>query len=187
MRKTFLCSFVFLFVLNSFAQNSQLRPLTKLDIGFQGAGFGFERRLFPAATIDLSAGVGGGYEILPQDFTYSVNPSDVAGYLSVTPKFYYNVKKRSGAGKTTSFNSGNYFGLRIKYATKSFSENGEGEDALLFNVHWGIQRVISKRWTINTHVGIGYAIDASDLNKPSGAFYPSIGFNFSYVLNKLRS
>lgn len=187
MKRTFLSSFIFLLALTSFAQHSRLRPLTKLDIGFQGLGLTFERKLFPSTTIDLSAGAGGGYEILPRNFTYSAIPRDAAGYVSVTPRFYYNLKKRSETGKTALLNSGNYIGLRLKYATKSFSSNGEGEDALLLNVHWGIQRMISKKWTINTHAGIGYAVNATDLNNSSGTFYPSIGFHFSYVLNRLRS
>lgn len=187
MKTTLLSLFVFLFAFSSFAQQAQLHPLTKLDIGFQGLGFTSERRLFASATIDISAGVGGGYTILPRDFTYSANPVDAAGYVAVTPKFFYNLKKRSEKGKTASLNSGNYIGLRIKYATKSFSGNGEGEDALLLNMQWGIQRMIAKKWSVTTHIGIGYAINATDLNHPSGAFYPSIGFNFSYMLNHLRS
>jgi len=174
----------------SFAQKStdyKLRSLTKLNLELQGFGFSFEPRIGNIATVDLSAGIGtGGYDIWAESFTYVVYPQGPTAFISITPKIYYNRKKRMEKGKLTALNSGNYFGLRIKYTTRSISENSDIRDALLYNAHWGMQRAIAKRWILATHFGVGYAIDATDLSNSEGTFYPALDLKFSYILNKRR-
>jgi len=169
----------------------RLRPLTKLDMGLQGIGFTFERRLGNKMTVDLSSGIGGGYRIqyslfTKNDINYQWDPLGPAFYFSSTPKFYYNREKRSVKGKTNSLNSGNYIGLLIRYTTRSISEsaNDRVQDALLMNIHWGLQRAIAKRWTINLHIGAGYITDATDLQNTSGTIYPALDFKFSYIFTK---
>jgi hypothetical protein len=83
-------------------------------------------------------------------------------------------------------NSGNYIGLRVKYTTRGISESPQVWDALLFNAHWGMQRAIGTRWTLNTHFGAGYAVDAVDLNNSEGTIYPALDLKFSYRLNKKK-
>ena len=189
-RQIFTLAFVLLGI-QSFAQKStdtKLRSLTRLNAELQGFGVSLEPRLSNSVTIDLSTGVGtGGYDIWSESFTYVVDPFSPTVFISITPKFYYNRNKRLEKGKQATLNSGNYFGLRIKYTSASFGENTNVRDALLFNVHWGMQRAIAKRWTVNTHFGIGYAIDATDLNNSEAAFYPALDLKFSYILNKQRS
>jgi hypothetical protein len=186
--------FTFLFTsvnVVSFAQNKankDLRPFTKLDLGLQGVGITFERRLGNSSDIELSTGIGtGGYDISEKSLTYIVDPSNPTGYISITPKIYYNRNKRLAKGKPGELNGGNYFGLRIKYATRGIAEDTQVWDALLFNLHWGLQRAVGKRWTINSHFGLGYAMDAVDLNNTSGTIYPALDLKFSYILNKKRS
>jgi len=172
------------------AQNNsaaKLQPLTKLNLELQGVSLTVEPKLGNSATIDLSAGIGtGGYDIWTNSLTYYVNPLAPTGFVSISPKFYYNRNKRAVKGKPVELNAGNYIGLRIKYTTKSITENGNAWDALLFNAHWGMQRAIGKRWTFNTHFGLGYAIDATDLNNAEGTIYPALDLKFSYMLNKQR-
>lgn len=72
----------------------------------------------------------------------------------------------------------------MKYATRSISQVTNIRDALLFNIHWGLQRWIGKRWTMNTHFGAGYAVDATDLNNSGGTIYPALDLKFSYVLSR---
>jgi hypothetical protein len=167
--------------------NARLHPLTKLDLGLQGVGLTFERRLGNEASIDLAAGLGGGYDIWSHSFTYIAQVLSPSGYVSITPKLFYNRSKRIAKGRSVELNGGDYIGLRIKYTTRGIAESSDAWDALLFNIHWGLQRAIAKRWTVNTHLGIGYAINAVDLNHAPGSFYPSVGFNFSYILNKPRT
>jgi len=166
---------------------SKLRSLTKLNLELQGFGISLEPRLGNLATIDVSAGIGtGGYDIWSESFTYVVYPQGPTAFISITPKIYYNRKKRIEKGKPVALNSGNYFGLRIKYTTRSIAENTDIRDALLYNAHWGMQRALGKKWTVNTHFGVGYAIDATDLSNSEGTFYPAVDLKFSYIFNKTR-
>jgi len=170
-------------VLLAFGQSEKtgdkLSNLTKLDIGLQGAGFTFEPKISNKTTMDISAGIGGGYDIEESDFAYSY--SNPAFYFSVTPKYFYNLRRRAENGKITRFNSANYIGLRLKYVTQSFVSDDGFKDAFLINLHWGIQRAISNRWTLNTHIGIGYA---KNFDSPSGSLYPAFDFKFSYIFLK---
>jgi len=176
-----------LFLFGQHPDVNKLRNLAKLDLGLQGIGFTFEPRVGKNTTIDLSAGIGGGYNISTNDFTYEVAITNPALYFSVTPKFFYNRQKRIDKGKTSLLNAGNYIGLRMKYTTKGLSENSDIYDALLMNVHWGLQRPLGKKWSFMTHIGAGYAMDATDLNHVSGTFYPALEFRFSYVFTKIKS
>jgi hypothetical protein len=186
--------FTLIFIASSFVsagQNNssyQLRSLTKLNLELQGFSISFEPKLGNTATIDFSAGIGtGGYDISSGGITYVIDPTDPTAFISITPKFYYNLAKRLAKGKPVEMNAGNYIGIRVKYTTKGVSESTEVRDALLFNTHWGMQRGIGKRWTMNAHFGFGYALDATDLNNSEGSFYPSLDLKFSYILNKKRS
>jgi hypothetical protein len=180
-----------LFCILTQAQNNatnKLHSITKLNLELQGFGISFEPRLSNSVTMDLSAGIGtGGYDIWSENFTYVVYPQGPTGFISITPKFYYNLKKRLAKGKPVDLNSGNYIGLRIKYTSRSIAENTDIRDALLFNTHWGMQRAIGKRWTLNTHFGLGYVIDATDLNNSEGTIYPALDLKFSYILNRRGS
>jgi hypothetical protein len=176
------------FIASLFAANAQapatdtkLNNLIKLDLSLGGVGFTYEPRLGKKTTIDLSAGIGGGYDVSESSFGYEWNILEPAFYFSANPKFYYNRQKRYNKGKNVQLNSGNYFGLRVKYATAGLAQDGGTRQSLLINLHWGIQRAIGRRWTMNTHVGLGYA---EDLDYQFGTIYPALDLKFSYVLWK---
>ncbi|WP_276504379.1 hypothetical protein [Terrimonas pollutisoli] len=190
MRRNIFTLVLLLTSLFLFAQrpvNKQLRTLTKLDLGLQGVGITFEPKIGKSATIDLSTGIGGGYDIWLNELTYKLDITNPAIYFSVTPKFFYNRKKRAESDKTTALNAGNYIGLRLRYTTKGLAENSGIYDALLMNLHWGLQRPLGKKWSFATHVGAGYATDATDLNHFSGTVYPALEFRFSYVFTRQKS
>ena len=161
--------------------SNSLHTLNKFDIGFGGIGYSYEKKLDHFITVDLNVGIGGSYDISEDHFNYQLNPLKPSLYASINPKFFFNNKKRSFQNKTQLLNSGNYFGGRIKYATKSISPNLYSNDILLFNIHWGLQRAISKRFLMNFHSGIGYA---DNIDSTFDTVYPSIEFKFSYVLKQ---
>ena len=187
MKQTFTL-FLLFYASLLFAQNriteTNLEKLIKLDLGLRGVGVTYEPRLSNKMTMELSGGIGGGYDVSFQEFTYYWNLLDPALYIVINPKYYYNRNKRLAKGKSIDLNTGNYIGLGIKYTSRGIAENTDVWDALLFNVHWGIQRAIGKRWTFNTHAGVGYAIDATDLSNSSGTIYPAADLRFSYTLKK---
>jgi len=167
------------------SQNTSARSLTKIDIGFQGLGFSYEPRLSDKLTIDFAAGAGGAYAIYENDFTYFL--SKAGYYISVTPKYFYNLNNRARAGKTTALNSGNYIGFRFKYAAPFTAQTDlidPATNAVLINLHWGMQRAIRGRWLLNTHVGAGYAQNGENDALRGGTFYPSLDLKFAYILSK---
>jgi hypothetical protein len=163
--------------------SSELRSLTKLDLGFEGIGFTYEPKIAKIMTLELSAGMGGGYSIGEGSIQYISRILFPAFYFSANPKLFYNRQRRVEKGRSTKFNSGNYIGLKAKYTTPSIAPDNTENNALLVNLHWGMQRAIGKRWTINTHFGFGYA---QDFETNFGTIYPSVDLHFSYVFSKIN-
>lgn len=187
MKYIFLLTFFSGFTFLSFGQNQKpdvtLSRLTKLSLGFEGIGFTHEIKLFNKVTLDVSAGAGGGYNIGEGSLLYDVKLPKPAFYFSMTPKYFYNREARFRKGKNMVLNSGNYFGLRLKYVTPNDKQSDATRNSILANVHWGIQRAIGNHLTINTHIGAGYA---QDIDYNFGTIYPAIDFKLSYIISNSR-
>ncbi|HSB92383.1 MAG TPA: hypothetical protein VLC28_04665, partial [Flavitalea sp.] len=65
------------------------------------------------------------------------------------------------------------------FNTQLYNKSDIIRNSILTNIHWGIQRAIANRWTLNAHVGAGYA---QDIDYKFGTVYPAIDFKFSYIL-----
>lgn len=154
-----------------------VNSLVKVQAGAQGIGLSFEPGIGSKLTIDLAAGVGGGYSIAEGTIDYDLLKP--ALYFSATPRFFYNLSKRKAAGRNTGFNAGNYFGASVKYVVPFRRSDDKVRRAAMANIHWGIQRAIGGRFVFNSHVGVGYA---NDIPTKFGTVYPAIDFRFSYVL-----
>ncbi len=165
----------------SYTPSTKLASLTKFDIGLQGVGITHEQKSSTNVTIDISAGGGGGYDISEGYISYNLKLQKPAFYFLLNPKYYYNQNSRITRGKNTIFNSGNYLGARIKYVSPNDAQLELTRNSILVNIHWGLQRAISSKWTINTHVGVGYA---QDIDNNFGTPYPAIDFKFSYIFTK---
>ncbi len=185
MKKVILLTLLSSFLNTTFGQTEKtnliLTSLTKLDLGLQGVGFSYEPRISNRLTIDLCVGAGGGYDIAEGSLYYEVLKP--ALYFSVTPKYFYNIQKRIKNGKNTQLNSGNYFGMRLKYVTPLERKNDLIRNSILTNIHWGIQRAIGNHWLFNSHVGFGYA---QDIDYGFGTIYPSLDFKFAYIFLKSK-
>ena len=172
-------------LLLAFGQNPKfdikLSSLIKLDLGLQGIGLTYEPRLSNKMTVDISAGAGGGYDIA--DGSIEINYLKPAFYFSLTPKYFYNRQSRIDKGKIMLFNSGNYFGLRLKYVTPIDRKSDLSRNGILANLHWGVQRAIENHLTFNSHIGVGYA---RDIDYGFGTIYPAIDFKFSYIFSNSK-
>jgi len=181
MKKLILLTSILGFLHACYGQQTQpdgrLSSLAKIDLGLQGIGFTYEPRISNALTIDLSTGIGGGYDISEESLEYDLLKPAV--YFSATPKYFYNLQKRRNKGKTVLHNSGNYIGLRFTYNTPLDKKSDAVRNSILTNIHWGIQRAIGGHWTINSHIGVGYA---KDVDYNFGTIYPALDFKFSYIL-----
>ena len=181
MKKFSLSAFSIFIFFSIYGQASKkagaLVSLAKLQVGGQGIGLSYEPKISKRLTIDLCAGVGGGYSIAKEYLEYDFfNP---AVYFSVAPRFFYNIAKRAESGKNMEFNSGNYLGGSLKYNLPFKRKYLVITKSYLANLHWGIQRSLGRRFIFNSHVGVGYAWD---IPSGFGTIYPSLDFRFSYVL-----
>ncbi|RYE19692.1 MAG: hypothetical protein EOP45_12250 [Sphingobacteriaceae bacterium] len=186
MKKLLLMSLLAASIFTASAQdstgNTSLKSLTRLDLGFGGVGFTYEPRLGNKMTMDLSAGAGGGYNVHEGGVDYRWDLLQPSIYFIVNPKLYYNRQKRIRKGKSVLNNSGNYFGLRLKYTTESISSgNSYSSQAALVNLHWGMQRPLGKKWVFNAHAGLGYA---RDIGTTFGTIYPALDVKFAYLFLK---
>lgn len=187
MKKISLVYFIIMlfFINNLYAQKTlpTLTNLSKLDIGVQGVGFSYEKKISPKISNNFSVGLGGSYLVSSKSISYVIDPLYPSIYATSTTKFYYKRKVFANTQLSSLHNSGNYFGAKIKLVLDPFQVNNVSTLVLLSNVHWGLQRAITNRWIINTHLGAGYACDLLD---GYGTIYPTIDLNFSYVLHKKK-
>lgn len=180
-------SLVFIFFSAS-AQTDQLSPatvpVTRIDIGFEGAGISFQRKLSGPFMIELSTGIGGGYdEVNKNTISYSWDLFNPGWYLSVAPKFLYNFRNRMKAGKNTKFNSADFIGAKVKWGMTNLLSTEDPVTTVATNIHWGMQRNLGNRWLFTGQTGIGYIVDISSTPDPSGTIYPALDIKFSYVLS----
>lgn len=178
---------IFLVSFSTFSQeNTNLKSLFKTDFNFSGLGISYEVPLAKKWTVDLSTGIGASYRVSNgMEANWIINKAPSA-YFKSEFKYIYNREKRFKDGKNNSNNSGNYWAFQTKYTTKRFSEAvGEkpGNNVLMNEVHWGMQRSLGGNWLLNVHFGLGFA---KDFDTPkwldSTTIYPAVGLKFSYVI-----
>lgn len=103
-------------------------------------------------------------EIGLQTFTFQKNESDDIKYfltpeVTLEPRFYYNLNKRSSQGKDISGNSGNYFSLRSSYYGDFFTLGYSDLDfvpELNIVPTWGMKRNIGSNFNYEFGGGLGY-------------------------------
>ncbi|MCF6182514.1 hypothetical protein [Lutibacter sp.] len=108
--------------------------------------------------IGLDAGFRGGSNI---NTVFVLTPT-----ITIEPRFYYNLKKRSKKGKSILKNSANFLTLEFFYVPNLFvisnTRNVSVANSLSIIPKWGIKRTIGKHFTYELGLGIGYYIDLDD-------------------------
>ncbi len=166
-----------------------LKFVPKVEVGLvQGIGLGVELPLSKKSTFEVLAGLGSGYTIFENQFENTWVLNNPAFFLQAKYKLYYNRQKRWDKGKSVLNNSGNYVGFRFKYASRELSPSTFNDVSIyqlnnvtLWDVHWGIQRPMGKRFFFNLNLGLGYGYD---WDFESGMIYPAADVRFSYKLWK---
>jgi hypothetical protein len=176
MSKSGILIFLVLSSQISTAQTSGLKPLTMVDLSLISAGITQQVVAGDKIVIDFSGGIGPGFDIAEGSHIVKFLP---AVYGSVTPKYYYNLAKRTNKGKSTNNNSGNFMGLRVKYSLPVFVDSDEIRNTFFINGFWGLQRSLGSKWIFSGQLGAGYALD-TDYN--FGTIYPALDFKFGYLL-----
>lgn len=174
------------------AQSTELVSMTKLEVGLHGIGVGYEIPFSHKWSVNLSAGLGGGYSIDKNSYANGFNSrfilNEPVAYFRSEFKYTYNRDKRASRTKSLLNNAGNYIAFQTKYTTARVFESGEYNQindplnrTLLNEVHWGMQRPLGQKFLYNLHLGLGYAADF-DFN--NSQLYPAAGLQFAYVISK---
>ena len=81
----------------------------------------------------------------------------------ISPRWYYNLKKRASQGKRIDGNSANFLAINVNYVSSLFTlpklNNGEKViDRIMVVPQLGIRRGIGKRFYFEAGIGAGYAL-----------------------------
>ncbi len=152
----------------------------KIDFGFSGLSLTFDTPLSEKILLELGAGLGAGYQI-DEDYRYRLYFDDPAFFASLHCKYYYKQKRVFDGDKNVSFNSGNFFGIKVKYTSRTL-RNDKLWHTVLTGFHWGLQRKLGKHFLYQINLGIGAAFDVDSKTTTHMTLYPDANFRFSYVL-----
>lgn len=177
---------------NDPVQSTELVSMTKLEVGLHGIGVGYEVPFSNKWSVNLSAGLGGGYSIDKNSYANGFNSTFIlkepVAYFRSEFKYTYNRDKRIAKSKSVLNNAGNFVAFQTKYATGRVFESNEWDRinnplnrTLLNEIHWGMQRPLGQKFIYNLHLGLGYA---ADFDFKNSQLYPAAGLQFAYVISK---
>ncbi len=82
--------------------------------------------------------------------------------ISLEPRWYYNLEKRSARGKSINNNSGNFFTIKLNFNPNTYLTSTDNDIHLLNQLgifpKWGIRRVYGEHFTFETGIGVGPVI-----------------------------
>lgn len=166
MKKTILLFSLLFFVLMTNAQTgsspsvSVEKSIFGVQVGVLGAWVYHEDRISNSialrSEIGLDAGLFGGsiYKDVNR-VNYAFAP-----VITLTPRWYYNLKKRLRKGFKIDQNNGNFFGLEISYNPSWFLisnvSNAEVFNQIRIIPKWAIRRTVGRHFSYETGIGLGY-------------------------------
>lgn len=173
---------------DEYTASTELERIVKLELGLQGIGLGYELPFSEKWSVNLGAGLGGGYSVYDSSFRSTFVINQPVAYFRSEFKYTYNRRKRLSKSKSVLNNAGNYIAFQTKYTTRRVFGGNTWDEmtdplnrTLLNEIHWGIQRPLGQKFIFNFHLGLGYAADF-DFN--DGQVYPAAGVQFAYILSK---
>lgn len=93
---------------------------------------------------------------------YDKNTFVMALVLTLEPRWYYNLNKRSLKGKDISGNSGNFFSLKSSYTPDWFQIANHDNITIPNQVSviptWGIRRNLGTKFNYETGIGVGIRV-----------------------------
>lgn len=166
---------------NRYVDEGALGTFAKIDFGFSGLGVSFDTPLSDKVLLEFGAGLGAAYQI-DEDFKYRLYFDDPAFFATAHAKYYFKQKKViDNKGRNVSFNTGNFFGIKVKYASPTLHDEKMWH-TLLTGVNWGLQRKLGKHFLYQLNLGIGAAIDIDSKTTTHMTLFPDANFRLSYVL-----
>jgi hypothetical protein len=163
------------------SQETKSNTRSVFRVNLLNPGIEYEMSLFNKSTLAMNIGVGygGSYANLTTNasgWLYLISP-----FLDVQYRNFYNLEKRLTKQKSTKYNSGNFWGVRMLTRGEDFSSNftRTSNYDFAFGPTWGLQRSFGK---INLLFDLG-AVYYFDTNGNSGIvpmFEFNLGYNFDF-------
>ncbi|MCC9137543.1 hypothetical protein ACFSKU_15560 [Pontibacter silvestris] len=164
------------------AQNDLPVTVTKrlYKINFFTLGLEFEQALGKSSTFNINPNISFGLDYHNErDYNAYLWPS-----LELQTRGYYNLNKRSKAGKNVSDNSGNFIALSIYGNTPSLIEHEESGNEASYGVGpvWGMQRNFNSGLNLTVTAGAGYGKDKFG----DEGLTPLLRLNLGFLLGRGR-
>jgi hypothetical protein len=162
MKKIIIASFLFSTIFAIAQESSLEKKLFGVQLGIINTSFQYEARL--ARTIALRSEIG-----LELGFTTTNynNPAIkdetstiLVPYISLEPRWYYNIDKRAKLGRNIKSNSANYFSLKTSYQSNKTPIFNSGTTDVVSAIYvipkFGIRRAFAKHFNYEFSFGVGY-------------------------------
>lgn len=158
MKKILVVLFVFgLFIQLAKAQDVGLEKSIKgVQIGYPGIWAYYEPKLGGPISLRVEAGLFSGYL---RSSVYGKAGLISVPELTLEPRWYYNLSKRSLKSKKTAGNTGSFLALKMSYYPDWFVLTSLGELPTISHVaaipKWGIRRSIGQHFDFEAGIGLG--------------------------------
>lgn len=165
-------------VLSLRGQEDNVTNQGRIDLSLSGLSIAYELPVSRKVAFEAAVGLGAGYDVSDGGYSYHYYLDDPSAFATLGVKYLYNRPKRVEKGKSLDYNSGNYWGVKAKYATTTII-NDFNYETMLFGIHWGVQRRLSNHISYGFNLGIGYGFDLSEY-KGVGSLFPDCNIRISY-------
>lgn len=157
------------------AQNSSVeKSITGIQIGAVGLWGYYEIKLSNQVSLRTELGI---YNEIQAGIGYYIAPE-----LTIEPRWYYNLSKRSTKGKSIINNNGNFFGVKANYRSALFEISNyinnlaETESGFLLIPKWGIRRSFNKN--LEFEAGLGFGVEFLKEVNPVAELHLRFGYRF---------
>ncbi|TDD93540.1 hypothetical protein [Flavobacterium cellulosilyticum] len=141
---------------------SVAEKLYGVQLGLLNTSFQYETKLDRKITLLTELGLQ--LEISTKEFNDPLikneTTTNVSPYLTMEPRFYYSLDRRSKLGKKTYNNSANYFSVAATYISNQtpLVHNGNFDIVSSFSIipRYGIRRAFAKHFNYEFSGGAGY-------------------------------
>jgi len=181
MKKNYLLLLLSVFIVNVIQAQDEVPSVEKnqFKINMISPGFVYEHGFTTKNTLYSEISVGVGYS-----YNSFYNESNVYFFPLISEQFrhYYNLEKRAKKGKSTAYNSANFFALNAQYNFQSISTNEryrECASSTTIALLWGLQRTYKRKFNLEFNVGPGINIDQYNTE-----FVPVANFTLGWVIGK---
>lgn len=146
---------VFLVSFSTFSQKTDVsveKSIFKFQIGTVGLWLNNETKLSNDVALRTEVGL---YTEIQAGVGFFMAPE-----ITLEPRWYYNLEKRSKNGKNISNNAANFFTLKTSYRSNIFEilhDRVKGaENSIAFIPKWGINRNLGSYFNYEAGAGVGY-------------------------------